>query len=80
MSKMKRTAKAPDAPKAAPAKRIDEFTDLANQRSAGLLGELKSMIMQNKKWWLIPILVTLLVLSLIVFLGGTGAAPFIYTL
>jgi hypothetical protein len=37
------------------------------------------MIMQNKKWWLVPILVMVLALGLIVFLGGTAAAPFIYT-
>jgi hypothetical protein len=34
----------------------------------------------NKKWWLAPILVAILLLGLLVVLGGTAAAPFIYTL
>ncbi|MAE66217.1 MAG: hypothetical protein CMJ18_18255 [Phycisphaeraceae bacterium] len=34
----------------------------------------------NKKWWLAPIIVTLLLVGLFVILGGTAAAPFIYTL
>lgn len=57
-----------------------EVHKLAAHRQAGLVGELASMIMQNKKWWLVPILVMVLVLGLIVFLGGTAAAPFIYSL
>jgi hypothetical protein len=57
-----------------------DFSDLANRPHAGLLHELAQMIAHNKKWWLVPILVMLLVLGLIVFLGGTAAAPFIYTL
>jgi hypothetical protein len=57
-----------------------DLSDLANRPHAGLLHELASMIAHNKKWWLVPILVMLLVLGLIVFLGGTAAAPFIYTL
>ena len=35
---------------------------------------------QNKKWWLMPILAVMLLPGLLVFLGGSGAAPFIYTL
>src|SRR5438876_148823 len=34
----------------------------------------------NKKWWLLPIMVVILLLGVLVFLGSTGAAPFIYTL
>jgi hypothetical protein len=36
---------------------------------------------QNKKWWLLPLLLTLLAFGLLIFLsGGSGLAPFIYTL
>jgi hypothetical protein len=34
----------------------------------------------TKKWWLLPILVVLLAVGLLIILGGTAAAPFIYTL
>ena len=40
----------------------------------GLARELWDFLKHNKKWWLIPILVALLAI-----LGGTGLAPFIYT-
>jgi hypothetical protein len=34
----------------------------------------------NKKWWLTPVIVLLLLLGVLVVLGTSGAAPFIYTL
>ena len=49
-------------------------------RRAGILGELWGFLKQNKKWWLLPILVILLVFGLVILLAGTGLAPFIYTL
>jgi Family of unknown function (DUF5989) len=48
--------------------------------SSGVLSELWAFIKHNKKWWLTPILVMLLLLGVLIILGGTGAAPFIYTL
>ena len=47
---------------------------------SNLLAEYWGFLRQSGKWWLLPILVVTLVLGLLVFLGGTGAAPFIYTL
>jgi hypothetical protein len=35
---------------------------------------------ENKKWWLMPIFLVLIAFGLLIILGGTGAAPFIYTL
>lgn len=46
----------------------------------GLVQELWGFLAQNKKWWLLPILVLLLIFGLLVMLSGTGLAPFIYTL
>jgi hypothetical protein len=34
----------------------------------------------NKKWWLLPILVVLLLLGFLILLGGSALAPFIYPL
>lgn len=59
----------------------DDFQALANQRrSNSLPGELWAFLRHNKKYWLAPILIVLLLLGLLVFLSGTAAAPFIYTL
>jgi len=46
----------------------------------GFLGELWGFLAQNKKWWLLPILILLLLFGLLIILSGTGLAPFIYTL
>jgi hypothetical protein len=42
--------------------------------------ELWEMVWQNKKFWMIPILIVLLLFGLLLFLSTTPAAPFIYTL
>ena len=48
--------------------------------STGVVGELWAFMAHNTKWWLTPILLMLLLLGVLIVLGGTGAAPFIYTL
>ena len=58
----------------------DEFAREAEQAAGGLLSEYKDFLLHNKKWWLIPIIVALLLVGVLVILGGTAAAPFIYTL
>jgi hypothetical protein len=46
-----------------------------------ILSELWSFMKVRKKWWLGPILVTLVLLSvLIVLTQGSAVAPFVYTL
>ena len=47
----------------------------------GIMGELLQFFWERKLWWLMPMVVTLLLLGLlIVFTQGTAVAPFIYTL
>ena len=57
-----------------------EFERYANQAQAGVFREFADFLAHNKKWWLTPIMVVLLLVGLLIVLGGTGAAPFIYTL
>ena len=47
---------------------------------SGLVAEFWAFLKDNKKWWLAPIVVSVLLLGALVLLGGTAAAPFIYTL
>jgi len=56
------------------------FAQQAEGSQAGFMRELWDLLRHNKKWWLTPIIVALLIMGLLVFLGATGAAPFIYTL
>ena len=53
----------------------DEF-----KQNPSFLRELVMFIKHNKKWYLIPIVVSILLLGILIALGSTGAAPFIYTL
>jgi len=56
------------------------FENAGQDKQLSLTGELMLFIIENKKWWLAPIFVVLGIVGLIVVLGSTGAAPFIYTL
>jgi len=58
----------------------DDFQAIAARKRTGFLGELGRFAMQTRKWWLVPLIVVLLGIGLIIVLGGTAAAPFIYTL
>lgn len=46
----------------------------------GFLMEFIHFAANNKKWWLTPILIVLVLIGVMALVGGTGAAPFIYTL
>lgn len=61
-------------------KSSDDFLAKASGKQTGLVAEVVGFLKANKKWWLAPILVAILLLGLLVVLGGTAAAPFIYTL
>ena len=56
-----------------------QMEELAADGQQGFVRELFAMLLQSKKWWLTPIVIVLLLVGLLVILGGTGAAPFIYT-
>lgn len=61
-------------------KQQTEFERAAQEGSPGLLVELWQFVRENKKWWLIPILLGLGFIALLAALSSSGAAPFIYTL
>ncbi len=61
-------------------KTIEEFQTQSRRRRANIVSEFWDFLRHNKKWWLLPILIVLLLLGLIVILGGTAVAPFIYPL
>jgi Family of unknown function (DUF5989) len=58
----------------------DEFVQLAQGHSSGLLREYIDWLRYNKKWWLTPIVFFLVLVGAVAMLGGTAVAPFIYTL
>ncbi len=48
--------------------------------SSGVIGELFAMMRANKKWWLLPVIVALLLVGVLVLASTSALAPFIYTL
>jgi hypothetical protein len=56
------------------------FNELSTERRSGMISEFMNFLGQNKKWWLLPILLVMAFVGVLVLLAGTGAAPFIYTL
>ena len=58
----------------------DDFAARAAGERVGLAREFSDFLRENKKWWMAPILITILGLGLLVLLGGTAAGPMIYAL
>ena len=58
----------------------EDFTREAAAGRTGLLREFWDFLKDNKKWWLLPILIALLAVGVLVLLGGTSLAPLIYTI
>jgi len=56
------------------------FEQAQQEQQAGILKEFFLFLKHNKKFWMIPIVITLLGLAVLILLGGTAVAPFIYTL
>ena len=62
-------------------KRQDDFAQqLDDAQRLPFLVELWLFMRDNKKWWLGPIVLVLLLLGGLIALSGTVAAPFVYTL
>jgi hypothetical protein len=57
----------------------DDFEKAAADQPS-LIREFLEFLGQNKKWWMLPILLVMLLLGILIFLSSTAVAPFIYTL
>ena len=56
------------------------FKEATKDSRQGIVGEFIGFMSENAKWWLIPFLIVFGLLGLVLILGSTGAAPFIYTM
>ncbi len=57
-----------------------DFEKEASRGRESFLSEFAHFLMDNKKWWMIPIIAVLLLIGVLLIAGGSGVAPFIYTL
>lgn len=63
-----------------PSEPAAEFAREADRPAPSLAREFWDFLRTNKKWWLGPIILVLLLASLLAIAAGSPAAPFIYTL
>ncbi len=57
-----------------------EFARAAAGRKTGIVREFVDFLRDNKKWWLLPILLMLGLFGILMALASSAAAPFIYTM
>ena len=57
-----------------------EFEREALGKRQSFVAEFAHFLMDNKKWWMIPIIAVLVLVGALLIVGGSGVAPFIYTL
>lgn len=67
-------------PRAGGKERGGDFEAEAEAARPGLLVELWEFMATNKKWWLTPIVLVLLLVGALIVMSGSAAAPFVYTL
>ncbi len=58
--------------------RQEAFRRQADAPQPGLVAEFWDFLKHNKKWWLVPILLALVVLGALVVVSSSALAPFIY--
>jgi Family of unknown function (DUF5989) len=51
-----------------------------DEKQPSLLRDIFGMLQENRKFWLLPLILGLLIFGLLIAFGSTAAAPFIYTL
>jgi hypothetical protein len=56
------------------------FEQAAKEKPFSLPRQFLQFMLENKKWWLLPIVLGLCLIGLLALFAGTGAAPFIYTI
>lgn len=58
----------------------NQFTAESTRPRATLTAEVWEFMANNKKWWMLPIVVVFAFFGFLMLVGGTAAAPFIYSL
>lgn len=54
------------------------FTEI--EYKGNVFREFLELIVKNKKYWMLPLILVILLLALLIIFGETVATPFIYTL
>ncbi|MHC4339551.1 MAG: DUF5989 family protein [Planctomycetota bacterium] len=63
-----------------PQNQSQSFRDAGTKARRGLVVEFWGFLKQNKTWWVLAVLLAFVVVGALLVVGGSAAAPFIYTL
>lgn len=63
-----------------PSPHNEDFARQAAESSPGIVREFGQFLVENKKWWLIPILVAVGLITILVAASSSPLAPLIYPL
>lgn len=58
----------------------DNEASLKAASNSGFWGEVWYFLKTSKKWWMLPLIMSFVVMGLLLVLAKTAVAPFIYTL
>jgi hypothetical protein len=58
----------------------NDFLKQGQAKREGFISEYLHLLSQNKKWWMLPLILILLGFGVLMVLSSSGVAPFIYTL
>ena len=58
----------------------NDFEKAAQEKQGSLVAEFLGFLKKNRKFWLLPLIIVMLLLAGVLILSSTAAAPFIYTL
>jgi hypothetical protein len=58
----------------------DDFEKASQEKPVGIVREFLQFLAENKKWWLLPIIVVLALLSLLAVFAASGISWTIYTM
>lgn len=61
-------------------KQNNDFQASSQETPPSIAAEFIDFLIHNKKWWLTPIIVILLIFSTFIILTNTAIGPFIYAL
>ncbi|MFN3192039.1 MAG: DUF5989 family protein [Aureliella sp.] len=60
---------------------VDSDFEAESQKEAdGFFAEFATFLVENKKWWMTPIFLVLGLLAVLIVLGASPLAPFIYSI
>lgn len=57
---------------------VSEFERQAEEAPPGLIEEFVDFLLHSKRWWLLPIIVVLLLMSALIWISGTSLGSFLY--